>query len=306
MPLLAMVKVASLYQKSGFMTASSVSTAAYTTSNGTAIYLADKDNLSLLVRLQGRPIHAPPGLCPLRTSARAPTKTQMAADQKAERLIKKQAAEEKKLAIAACKVERESKKKEKLISAAKDKAAKVSAKAEELRLKLAEAINGGGSGAAAGQELVHHPQKKSRGSTSQSVGPWPCPILTCFHRGRERQSRRGSVCALPATSLTAVPILSCQAARPPTPSAPESLPLARTVTMTRKGPRPTAEFCGAIGCNLAGGINILSPHLWSRNAGTGSTAAPPARTLCIHHRTRATKHPLGAQGVARAQGAMMS
>ncbi len=151
------------------MTAPSVLTAASTTSNGTAVDGADQDNLSFLARLQGQPIHAPPGPRPLRTGARVPTKTQIAADWKAERLVKKQAVEEKKLAVAACKVKRESKKKEKLISAAKDKAAKVLAKAEELHLKLAEAINGGGSGAAAGQELVHHPQKKSRGLTGQSV-----------------------------------------------------------------------------------------------------------------------------------------
>ena len=48
----------------------------------------------------------------------------MAADRKAKRLVKKQAAEENKLTITACKVEREARKKEKLISAAKDKAAK--------------------------------------------------------------------------------------------------------------------------------------------------------------------------------------
>jgi hypothetical protein len=93
----------------------------------------------------------------------------MAADRKAERLVKKQAAKEKKLAVAARKVKREAKKKEQFIYATKDKASKASAKAEELCLKLTEAINGGGSGAAAGQELVHHPQKKSRGSTGQLV-----------------------------------------------------------------------------------------------------------------------------------------
>jgi hypothetical protein len=96
-------------------------------------------------------------------------KTQMAADRKAKRLIKKQAVEEKKLTVPACKVKREAKKKEKLICTAKDEAAKAPAKAEELRLKLAEAINGGGSGAAAGQKLAHHPQKKSRGLTGQLV-----------------------------------------------------------------------------------------------------------------------------------------
>jgi hypothetical protein len=93
----------------------------------------------------------------------------MVADWKAKRLIKKQAAEAKKLALTACKVKRESKKKEKLISAAKGKAAKASAKAEELHLKLVEAINGGGSCAAARQELAHHPQKKSRGLTGRLV-----------------------------------------------------------------------------------------------------------------------------------------
>jgi hypothetical protein len=169
MPLLANVEVASLCQTSGSVTAPSVSTAASTPSNRIAVDGADQDNLSFLARLQGRPIHAPPGPRPLRTGARVPTKTQIAADRKAKRLVKKQAAEEKKLAVAARKVERESKKKEKLISAADDEAAKASAKAEELRLKLAEAINGGGSGAAAGQELAHHFQKKSRGSTSQLV-----------------------------------------------------------------------------------------------------------------------------------------
>ncbi len=169
MPLLANVKVASFYQKRGFVTTPSVSTAASTASNRTVVNGADQDNLSLLARLQGSPIHAPPGPRPLCTGARVPTKTQMAADQKAERLVKKQAGEEKKLAVAARKVKREAKKKEKLISATKDKAAKALAKAEELRLKLTEAINGKGLGAAAGQELAHHPQKKSRGSTGQLV-----------------------------------------------------------------------------------------------------------------------------------------
>ncbi len=104
MPLLANIKVASLYQKSGFVTAISVSTTASTASNRTAIDSVDQDNLSLLARLQGRPIHGPLGPRPLRTSARVPTKTQMAADWKAKRLIKKQTVEEEKLAIAACKV----------------------------------------------------------------------------------------------------------------------------------------------------------------------------------------------------------
>ncbi len=151
------------------MTPPSVLTAASTASNRTIVDGTNQDDISILARLQGHPIHAPPGPCPLRTGARVPIKTQMAADRKAKRLVKKQAAEENKLTITACKVEREARKKEKLISAAKDKAAKASAKAEELRLKLAEVTNGRGSGPAVGRELAHHPQKKSRGSAGQSV-----------------------------------------------------------------------------------------------------------------------------------------
>jgi hypothetical protein len=65
----------------------------------------------------------------------------MAADQTTMQLSKQQDAEEKKLAIATWKVESEVRKKEKVISIAKQKAARSSAKAEELGLKLAEAIH---------------------------------------------------------------------------------------------------------------------------------------------------------------------
>ena len=59
----------------------------------------DKDDFAMLRRLQGMPIHAPPGAKPLRTGAH--TKTQLAADQKALKDSKAKAAEDKKLATAA-------------------------------------------------------------------------------------------------------------------------------------------------------------------------------------------------------------
>jgi hypothetical protein len=81
----------------------------------------------------------------------------------------------KKWFAAACKVERESKKQEKLISSTEVKASKATAKAKELRLKLAAVINtiSEGTPLAAGlipwQDTEHHSYKKSKGVDSQSV-----------------------------------------------------------------------------------------------------------------------------------------
>jgi hypothetical protein len=101
--LLLDVELTSLSQKSGFVTTSSVSTAASTASNGNSI----NNDFLLLARLQGIPIYAPPSLWPSRTGARVSTKTQIAADRKSKRELKQKAAEEKKHVAATCKVERE-------------------------------------------------------------------------------------------------------------------------------------------------------------------------------------------------------
>jgi hypothetical protein len=71
---------------------------------------------------------------------RALTKTQIALEQKAGNRARAKAIEEKKLTMAARKVERAAKKHEKLITLAESKAARASAKAKELRIELADVI----------------------------------------------------------------------------------------------------------------------------------------------------------------------
>ena len=115
MPLLADVDVSSLTQKRGFLTSPSVSTAASTASAGTSA-----DVSTALIPLRTFP---PPGPRPVRTNARAPTKTQLAADRRAAQTLKQTEAEAKRGAVAARKEERETKKRERLISVAAQKAA---------------------------------------------------------------------------------------------------------------------------------------------------------------------------------------
>jgi hypothetical protein len=92
MPLLLNVELpSSSSQKSGFVTATSVSTAASTASNGNFV----DDDFLLLSRLQGIPIYAPPGPWPLRTGARVSTKTQNMADNKSKKGLKQKAVEGK-------------------------------------------------------------------------------------------------------------------------------------------------------------------------------------------------------------------
>jgi hypothetical protein len=81
---------------------------------------------------------APPSACPLR-SGKPPTKTQAAADRKAEKEAKGKDAVEKKLAASARRAEAKNKKQEKLITAVETKAQKAVAKANELRKKLDDA-----------------------------------------------------------------------------------------------------------------------------------------------------------------------
>jgi len=81
---------------------------------------------------------APPGACPVR-SGKPLTKTQAAAERKAEKEAKWKEAEGKKLAAVACRVDAKNKKQEKLITAAETKAQKAVAKAEELKNKLDDA-----------------------------------------------------------------------------------------------------------------------------------------------------------------------
>jgi hypothetical protein len=112
MHLLLDVGISSSLQKSGFVTAPSVSITASTPSQGTSLNADGKDDFTFFARLQSVPIHLPPGPWALFTGAKVPTKTQMKADQKTEKEAKLKAAEEKKLATSTRKVERSVKKQE--------------------------------------------------------------------------------------------------------------------------------------------------------------------------------------------------
>ena len=100
------------------------------------------DDDALLASLQGQPIHAAPGRRPVRTGTRQMTKTQLAVIHKDEKAVKAKAAEDKKLAIATRKIEKETKKQERAIATAETRAAKAVAKADQICLKLAKATKG--------------------------------------------------------------------------------------------------------------------------------------------------------------------
>ncbi len=81
----------------GLSTAMSITT--FSTKSGDVL---SQEDCTLLAKLQGSPIHAPSGPCPIHAGACPITKTQLQADQKAVKEAKAKAVEEKKLAAAAC------------------------------------------------------------------------------------------------------------------------------------------------------------------------------------------------------------
>jgi hypothetical protein len=114
MPLFLDIEIPNVPERSGFITAPSVSTAASTASFMTSDDVRAEDDSTLLARLQGTLINAPPGSRPLRTGARVPTMTQIMAKQKAEKEVKAKAAEEKKLLSASRRIEMKAKQQEKI------------------------------------------------------------------------------------------------------------------------------------------------------------------------------------------------
>jgi hypothetical protein len=122
-----------------------------------SVGVLSNDKHAFLSKLQGTPIHAPPGPCPLCTGARPVTKTQLNADRKSAKEAKAKLAEVKKLAAAAKCADFIAKMQERqgfLLSTAKAKAAKAVAKAEELR---AAALN-------SAEPVTPHLHKKSKGN----------------------------------------------------------------------------------------------------------------------------------------------
>ena len=100
-------------------------------------------NTELLASLQSTPIHAPPGARPFCTGTHSLTKTQLAAKRKVKKEAKAKLAEDKEITIAVRKVKREAKKQERAILMADSKAAKGSAKADNMCVKLANKIKTG-------------------------------------------------------------------------------------------------------------------------------------------------------------------
>ncbi len=160
--------------KSGTIPALGLSIAASATGHSTDSSAAiSHDDLALLSKLQGTPIHAPPGPRPLCAGAWSITKTQLQIERRATKEAKSKAAEDKKIAIATRRTEAQAKKQErqeKLISSAKARAAKAVAKADKLRIKLAKTATMPASlhGPGAGTPRSH---KKSKGNAGI---PSPC------------------------------------------------------------------------------------------------------------------------------------
>jgi hypothetical protein len=97
-----------------------------------------------VVKLQSRnfPVFSPPGTNPTRTGARkitAATKAKLKAKKKAVKEKKAQAVKEKKLAVAACILEAQAKKRKKAITLTEAHAQKAAAKVEALQIQLASA-----------------------------------------------------------------------------------------------------------------------------------------------------------------------
>ena len=115
-----------LYEKHGTFIAPSLSTAALTASP--VSYPEDDD--AMLARKQSEPLYPLPGPRPTRSGLRPPTKTQVQADQKAEKAQKSEAKENEKLAAATRKIKLKEEKQERLILIAKERAKKASARAD--------------------------------------------------------------------------------------------------------------------------------------------------------------------------------
>jgi hypothetical protein len=157
----------------GLSTATSITS--FSTKSGDAL---PQENYALLAKLQGSPIHAPPGPCPTSTGTPSITKTQLQPNQTAIKEAKAKAAEGKKLTTVTCWSKTLAKKQEnqaKLISSAKAKAAKVSAKAKELCFKLAKVTKATVSPPGCPTDPVAaetpHSHKKSKGNAG---APSPC------------------------------------------------------------------------------------------------------------------------------------
>jgi hypothetical protein len=116
------------------------------------------------------PVFAPPGAKPTRAIVRnntAATKTQLKAEKKAVKEKKTQADEEKKLAVAAGKLEAQAKKRKKAIALAEARAQKAAAKAEALQIQLASVKAADEATRTLTRDRGAHVPKKSKGTRGE-------------------------------------------------------------------------------------------------------------------------------------------
>jgi hypothetical protein len=135
----------------------------------------------MLARKQSEPLYPPPGPRPIRSGQRPPTKTQVQADQKAEKAQKLEAKENEKLAATTRKTKIKEEKQERLILLADERAKKATARAaaataradaaRTARLSLEEAKrHKSGTVTPGTAALPMHSHKKSKGTVgSHSV-----------------------------------------------------------------------------------------------------------------------------------------
>ncbi len=197
MPSFLSVKVSSLQEKHGHFSTPSISTAASTASPTSK----PEDDNAMLVRKQGEPLHLPPGSCPTCTGSRTPTKTQVQVERKVERAIKLKAKEDEKLTTAPRKIKLKVEKQEKAILLAKERAAKATACAELMRLKLDKAKKGNANNA--GIPIIYappesaHSHKKSKGTSSSLTvsGAKQQRLYQSPQRKTATANKRVSVCS---------------------------------------------------------------------------------------------------------------
>jgi hypothetical protein len=161
---------------SRFSTATSV-TSFSTTSRG----ILPQYNYALIAKLQGLPIHTPPGPCPIHASTRPLTKTKLHTKRKAKKEVKAKAAKDRTLAVAAKHAEslaRKQEKQELQLSAAEAKAAKAVAKSDELRAVAAK------TSVLTTEPVTPHLHKKSKGIAR---APSPCSAGSLIHQQSPQQ-----------------------------------------------------------------------------------------------------------------------
>jgi hypothetical protein len=137
------------------------------------------------------PVFAPPGAkltCAILCNNTAATKTQLKAEKKAVKEKKAQADEEKKLAVAARKLEAQAKKRKKAIALAEARAQKAAAKVEALRIQLASVKATNEATRTLTRDRGAHVPKKSKGTGGEVALLTPTNLTSIIASPRQKGS----------------------------------------------------------------------------------------------------------------------